>query len=97
MVFVLIFYLRKWIQNYSIFVTLGIRRKALWTIAGLEIGLGFVFSQKYIGGVIVGNGVLLLFRKIVGNMVAIRSICHMQVKQRIWYHLPFCSLSILFH
>ena len=67
MVFVLIFYLRKWIQNYSIFVTLGIRRKALWTIAGLEIGLGFVFS--YIGGVIVGNGVLLLFRKIVGNMV----------------------------
>lgn len=68
MVFVLTFYLRKWIQNYSIFVTLGIRRKALWTIAALEIGLGFVFS--YVGGVVVGNGVLILFRKVVGNMVS---------------------------
>lgn len=41
MVFVLIFYMKKWTQNYSVFVTLGIRKKALYTIIGIEIVVAF--------------------------------------------------------
>ena len=46
MVFVLVFYMKKWTQNYSVFVTLGIRKKALYTIIGIEIVVAFfVFAD----------------------------------------------------
>lgn len=46
MVFVLVFYMKKWTQNYSVFVTLGIRKKALYTIIGIEIcSRFFVFAD----------------------------------------------------
>lgn len=44
MVFVLVFYMKKWTQNYSVFVTLGIRKKALYTIIGIEIVVAFLCS-----------------------------------------------------
>lgn len=46
MVFVLVFYMKKWTQNYSVFVTLGIRKKALYTIIGIgDRSRFFVFAD----------------------------------------------------
>ncbi len=65
MVFMMIFYLGKWMESYSIFMTLGIRKKALYIILALEIIIGFVISV--LSGCLLGNGLLFLFR---------RAICH---------------------
>ena len=62
MVFILIFYLQKWMESYSIFVTLGIRRKALYIIIALEILMGFLISVLL--GCVIGNGILALFRQV---------------------------------
>ena len=61
MVFVLIFYMQKWMQSYSIFLTLGIRKKALLLIIGLEIVIAFICSL--LTGCIIGNGIVMILRK----------------------------------
>ena len=61
MVFVLVFYMKKWTQNYSVFVTLGIRKKALYTIIGIEIVVAFLCSL--IAGGLLGNMIMFLLRK----------------------------------
>ena len=61
MVFVLIFYMQKWMQSYSIFLTLGIRKKALLLIIGLEIVIAFICSL--FTGCIIGNGIVMILRK----------------------------------
>ena len=61
MVFVLIFYMQKWMQSYSIFLTLGIRKKALLLIIGLEIVISFICSL--FAGCIIGNGIIMILRK----------------------------------
>ena len=58
MVFVLVFYMKKWTQNYSVFVTLGIRKKALYTIIGIEIVVAFLCSL--IAGGLLGNMIMFL-------------------------------------
>lgn len=63
MVFVLVFYLKKWVEGYSIFVTLGIRKKTLYIMMGLEILFCFLFS--FLTGSLLGNGILLLLRKVI--------------------------------
>ena len=63
MVFVLVFYMKKWTQNYSVFVTLGIRKKALYTIIGIEIAVAFLCSL--IAGGLLGNMIMFLFRKVI--------------------------------
>lgn len=63
MVFVLVFYLKKWVEGYSIFVTLGIRKKTLYIMMGLEIMFCFLFS--FLAGILLGNGLLLLLRKVI--------------------------------
>lgn len=68
MVFVLIFYMKKWTQNYSVFVTLGIRKKALYTIIGIEIVVAFLCSL--IAGGLLGNMIMFLFRKVIFSMLA---------------------------
>lgn len=68
MVFVLVFYMKKWTQNYSVFVTLGIRKKALYTIIGIEIAVAFLCSL--IAGGLLGNMIMFLFRKVIFSMLA---------------------------
>ena len=68
MVFVLVFYMKKWTQNYSVFVTLGIRKKALYTIIGIEIVVAFLCSL--IAGGLLGNMIMFLFRKVIFSMLA---------------------------
>lgn len=65
MVFMMIFYLRKWMESCSIFMTLGIRRKALYIIMALEIVFGFVISV--LPGCLLGNAALFLFRKVISR------------------------------
>ena len=67
MVFVLVFYLKKWVEGYSIFVTLGIRKKALYIIIALEILFGFIISVLL--GCVIGNLLLLLFRRVICHML----------------------------
>ena len=67
MVFVLIFYLKKWTQNYSVFVTLGIRKKALYTLMGIEIAFAFLCSL--IAGGLLGNVIMFLFQKVIFSML----------------------------
>ena len=67
MVFVLIFYLKKWAQNYSVFVTLGIRKKALYTIMGIEIAFAFLCSL--IAGGLLGKVIMFLFHKVIFSML----------------------------
>ena len=66
MVFVLVFYMKKWTQNYSVFVTLGIRKKAVYTIIGIEIVVAFLCSL--IAGGLLGNMIMFLFRKVIFNI-----------------------------
>src|SRR5699024_7662177 len=61
MVFLLIFYLRKWMAGCSIFMTLGIRRKTLYIILAVEILFCYLFSIVF--GSISGN-ILTRFLKI---------------------------------
>ena len=68
MVFVLVFYMKKWTQNYSVFVTLGIRKKALYTIIGIEIVVAFLCSL--IAGGLLGNMIMFLLRKVIFSMLA---------------------------
>ena len=68
MVFVLVFYMKKWTQNYSVFVTLGIRKKALYTIIGIEIAVAFLCSL--IAGGLLGNMIMFLLRKVIFSMLA---------------------------
>ena len=63
MVFVLVFYMKKWTQNYSVFVTLGIRKKALYTIIGIEIAVAFFFWRICGGG--IGNIIKFMLRKVI--------------------------------
>ena len=67
MVFVLIFYLKKWTQNYSVFVTLGIRKKALYTLMGIEIAFAFLCSL--IAGGLLGNVIMFLLQKVIFSML----------------------------
>lgn len=67
MVFVLVFYLKKWVEGYSIFVTLGIRKKMLYIMMGLEILFCFLFS--FLAGSLLGNGLLFLLRKVIYEML----------------------------
>lgn len=76
MTFILIFYLKKWVQSYSIFVTLGIRKKALYIVIILEILMGFIWS--YVTGILLGNGLIFLLRKVIcrilGNNIVLGEI-----------------------
>lgn len=65
MVFMMIYYLKKWIENYSIFVTLGTREKTLYGILALEILFSFLVS--YVFGMVLGSGLLFCFRKVIEN------------------------------
>ncbi len=67
MTFVMIFYLKKWTKNYSIFVTLGIRKKALYTIMTLELLFGFVCAV--ICGFLLGNAIMFLFEKVIYSVL----------------------------
>ena len=67
MTFVLIFYLKKWVQSYSVFVTLGIRKKARYIVIVLEILLGFISS--YVIGALLGNGLVILLKRIIQTMI----------------------------
>lgn len=60
LVFVLIFYLKKRTQSYSMFVTLGIRKKTLFLIMALELIASFVCAV--ILGFLAGRVILLIFR-----------------------------------
>lgn len=60
MVFLLIFYLRKWMESYSIFMTLGIRRKSLYTILGMEMLFCYLFSILF--GMAFGNILTLVLK-----------------------------------
>ena len=61
LVFVLIFYLKKRIQSYSMFMTLGIRRRTLFEIMALE--LAFSVLCAVIFGILLGGGILVIFRE----------------------------------
>ena len=61
MVFVLIFYMQKWMQSYSIFLTLGIRKRALLLIIGLEIVDRIYLFSSY--RMHLGNGIVMILRK----------------------------------
>lgn len=63
LVFVLIFYLKKRIQSYSMFITLGIRKKTLFIIMGLEMAVSIACSL--ILGLFVGGGIILVFKRFV--------------------------------
>lgn len=58
-VMLLFYYLKCRAKNYGVFLTLGMRRKALYYFAGLEFASVFVISV-IVGG-ILGTGVLYLF------------------------------------
>lgn len=61
--FVMIYYLKKRTKYYSIFVTLGIRKRALNLMIGCELFCGFLCS--YLLGILLGSGLILIFKKIV--------------------------------
>lgn len=66
LVLLLLYYLRKRIPEYGMFMTLGIRRKTMYLTMGLELGLGTVLSLILggIGGVLIVTG----FQKNLGGI-----------------------------
>lgn len=60
MVFVMIFYLKKWIEKNSIFVTLGTRTRAVYLALTLEIL--FAFLSSLLLGCFLGNALIFLLR-----------------------------------
>lgn len=61
MVFMMIYYLKKWIENSSIFVTLGTREKALYGMLTLELLFAFLLSLLLAG--LIGNVLILMLKK----------------------------------
>ena len=72
MAFVMIYYLKKRTKYYSIFVTLGIRKRALYLMIGCEFLCGFLCS--YLLGILLGNGLILIFKKIVSLRLGMESV-----------------------
>lgn len=63
LIFVMVYYLKKWMANYSIFVTLGTRERALYLILALEILFAFVVSFGV--GCLAGNGLVFCLRRAI--------------------------------
>lgn len=60
-VMLLFYYLKCRAKNYGVFLTLGMRRKALYYFAGLEFLSVFILSVIF--GGLLGTGVLMLFTR----------------------------------
>ena len=61
LVYVLLFYLKKRMLSYSMLVTLGIRKNALYITVVVEIGISILLSVLF--GCLMGNVLTLLIRR----------------------------------
>lgn len=67
MVYIMIFYLQRWMESYSLFRTLGIRKKALYTILLLEIL--FCFLCSVLCGMVTGNILVILLKQLMHHVL----------------------------
>ena len=67
MVFVLIFYLKKRMISYSMFLVLGARKKTLYIRMALEICFSLICSLVF--GCLLGNGILFFLRKGIAEFI----------------------------
>lgn len=65
--FILMFYLQNRMKSLGIFVTLGIRRRALYSFIALELACCVVFS--FAGGILLGNVIIAGLTKVIKVML----------------------------
>lgn len=69
---ILVFYLKNRMRNFGVFVTLGIRRRTLYFFIAIELAACVLLS--FAGGLIVGNVLMLVFRKLTETVLGARII-----------------------